>query len=131
MRLILTALAATLIISTSASAKPPLRDVAEIDDVVMAVAIADEIRKSCDGINARLVRAYTTINSLKSLALERGYTEEEVEDYVTSKSEKKRMRAKAEGYLKSKGVPLGSTAALCRFGESEIAAQTQIGRLLR
>ena len=114
-----------------AAAKPALRDVAEIDNGLMAIAIADEIRKSCEGISARMIRAYSTINALKSRAEALGYTEAEIEDYVTSKSEKDRMRAKATRYLASKGVNAGDTAALCAFGKSEIAADSAIGRLLR
>lgn len=114
-----------------AQSKPHLRDVPEIDDALMAVAIADEIRKSCDTINARLIRAYTTLNGLKSLARDKGYSDEEIEDYVTSKSEKRRMRAKAEAYLLNNGVASSDSDALCAFGKDEIRRETEIGRLLR
>ena len=114
-----------------AMAKPALRDVAEIDNGLMAIAIADEIRKSCDGISARMIRAYSTINDLKSKAESLGYSDDEIDDYVTSKAEKERMRAKATTYLASKGVKLSDKPALCAFGKDEIAANTAIGRLLR
>ncbi|MBS0124295.1 DUF5333 domain-containing protein [Thetidibacter halocola] len=114
-----------------AAAKPPLRDVAEIDNALMAIAIADEIRKTCDGINARLILAYTTINALKSRAESLGYTEDEIDAYVTSKSEKDRMRAKATAYLASKGVDAKDKGELCAFGKAEIASDSAIGRLLR
>ena len=114
-----------------ASAKPPLRDVAAIDDALMHVAIADAIRKSCDNINARLIRAYSELNRLKSVARDMGYTEKEVEQYVTSKEEKARMKAKAEQFLQVNGVRPNDTPALCRFGQSQIQAQTEIGQLLR
>lgn len=116
---------------TSVAAKPPLRDVAEIDNMVMYVAIADEIRKSCDGISARLLTAYSTLNGLKRKARDLGYTEDEIEAYVTSKSEKARMREKAEAYLTSSGVPANDKPALCRFGAMQIKAQTEIGQLLK
>lgn len=118
-------------LGSSAAAKPPLRDVAEIDDMVMMVAIADEIRKSCDDISARLIRAYATLNGLKSLAQDKGYSAGEVEDYVTSKSEKQRMRAKAERFLAQNGVSPDDTPALCRFGRVQIQSQTEIGKLLK
>ena len=130
MRLILsTVLLAAL--AVPATAKPPLRDVAAIDDGLMAIAIADEIRKSCDDIRARMVRAMSTINDLKSQARALGYSDDEIEDYVTSKSEKARMRSKATAFLASKGVTASDKPALCRFGKSEIAQSTAIGRLLR
>ncbi|WP_136441447.1 DUF5333 domain-containing protein [Pacificoceanicola onchidii] len=115
----------------SLAAKPPLRDVAEIDNGLMAIAIADEIRKTCDGISARMIRAYSTIKALESRAGELGYSEEEIEDYVTSKTEKKRMRAKASAYLAGQGVDADNAAALCAFGERQIAKGTAIGVLLR
>ncbi|MFP7570789.1 DUF5333 domain-containing protein [Marivita sp. S2033] len=131
MRILISVLGLTLLTATSALAKPPLRDVAEIDNGVMAVAIADEIRKSCDNINARLIRAYSALNALKSRARDLGYSDDEVEAYVTSKAEKARMRDKAEQFLKSRGVVPEDTSALCRFGASEIANETAIGRLLK
>ena len=99
--------------------------------MIMMVAIADEIRKSCDDISARLIRAYATLNGLKSLARDKGYTADEVEDYVTSKSEKKRMRAKAESFLAQNGVSANDKPALCRFGKMQIQSQTEIGKLLK
>lgn len=118
-------------IAAPAIAKPPLRDVAAIDNGLMSVAIADEIRKKCDGISARMVRALSTLEGLKSEARGLGYSNDEIEDYVTSKSEKRRMRAKATAYLASKGVSADSTSQLCAFGKSEISKGSSIGRLLR
>ncbi|SHH25905.1 DUF5333 domain-containing protein [Marivita hallyeonensis] len=131
MRLLTTVILAAGLAATSAAAKPPLRDIAEIDDTIMVVAIADEIRKSCDDISPRLMRAYSTLSGLKALAREKGYSEEEVEDYVTSKSEKARMRAKAESFLAAQGVAVDDKAALCRFGKAQIQSQTKIGQLLK
>lgn len=131
MRIFTTALIVAMSFGGSAMAKPPLRDVAEIDNGLMAVAIADAIRKSCDNINARLIRAYTELNRLKGLAGDLGYTEDEVEAYVTSKAEKARMKDKAEEFLQSNGVRADDIPALCRFGQEQIQAQSQIGQLLR
>ena len=131
MRILTSLLAVFAVIGTAALARPPLRDVAAIDDMVMQVAIADEIRKSCDGISARMLTAYMTLNGLKSQARDLGYSDAEIETYVTSKSEKSRMRAKAEAFLAANGVPAGDRTALCRFGQTQIQTQTQIGQLLR
>ena len=73
MRISIAIIATLTLVSSAALAKPPLREVSEVDDGVMHIAIADEIRKSCDGISARLIRAYSTLSSLKSLARDRGY----------------------------------------------------------
>lgn len=125
------AVALTAVTAGTAQARPPLRDVPEIDDGLMAVAIADQIRKNCDDISARMIRAYSRLSSLKSKAQSMGYTDDEIEDYVTSKDEKRRMRSKAESYLARRGVDLSDDAELCRFGKSEIRADTAIGSLLR
>lgn len=105
-------LSATLALSAPAAfAKPHLRDVAKIDNSLMYLGIADELRKGCDNIGARMLRALNYVNSLKSEARKLGYSADEIEDYVTSKAEKRRMRAKATQYLKSKGVQPGDKAA--------------------
>lgn len=131
MRRILTIAVACAIIASAGLAKPPLREVSEIDDSLMMVAIADEIRKSCDGISARLVRAYAKLNTLKDLANEKGYSDDEIRAYVKSKTEQQRMRVKAETFLAGKGVDARSTPALCSFGKRQIQLQTEIGVLLR
>lgn len=130
----LTAIATVILgltLAAPAQALPPLRDVPEVDDGLMMVAIADQIRKSCDGIDARMVRAYTTLSSLKRLARARGYSDAEIEAYVTSKDEKARMKAKATAWLSARGVNAADTTQLCAFGRDQIKADSAIGRLLK
>lgn len=130
MRLIVTALFCSLLAAPLA-AKPPLREVAEIDNGLMAIAIADEIRKNCDGISARWVRAMQQIKALEARARALGYSKDEIDDYVTSKAEKQRMRGKAEAWLASQGVPAGDKKALCDFGRRDIARNGPVGSFLR
>jgi hypothetical protein len=117
-------------LAAPAQAKPPLSDVPRIDDALMKIAIADDIRKRCDGIGARMVRAYLRINGLKSEAKAMGYTDDEIEDYVISDAQKARMRRKALDWLAERGVDGTDTDALCRFGIAQIDAGSEIGRLL-
>lgn len=130
MRLILISILC-LTLALPVLAKPPLREVSEIDDGLMAVAIADEIRKSCDDIQPRMIRAYRQIKALERRARSLGYSEEEIEAYVTSDAEKKRMRRKAETWLASQGVAPSDTDALCRFGRDEISRGGPVGYFLR
>lgn len=123
-------IAAALAAPVHAQSKPPLSQVPQIDDALMMIAIADDIRKRCDGIGARMVRAYMTINSLKSKAQSLGYTDDEIEEYVTSKDEKARMKRKALAWLATQGVDGGDEAQLCRFGLRQIDDDSAIGRLL-
>ena len=120
-----------LSIAVPVQAKTPLREVSEIDDHLMSIAIADEIRKECDGISARMIKAVSVLQGLKAKAHALGYTNDEIDDYVTSKAEKKRMRKKAEAWLEARGVNGYNEAELCAFGKEQIKAGGQIGELLR
>lgn len=115
----------------AAAGKPPLREVPEIDNGLMMVAIADEIRTRCDDIGARMFRALGTLNALRTRALALGYSDSEIDAYTGSAEEKRRMLAKAEAWLGARGVDAEDDAQLCAFGEAQIAGATAIGRLLR
>lgn len=117
--------------AAAVSAKPPLREVSEIDDRLMVIAIADEIRKTCDEIEGRVFKGIFTLKALRSRAKDLGYTDDEIDSYVNSKAEKKRMRQKAEAYLASQGVDVSDEAALCRYGREEIARGGPVGFFLK
>jgi hypothetical protein len=114
-----------------AADRPPLSEVQEIDGALLAVAIANEVRERCDDIEPRMIRAWSTLNGLKAKAKALGYSEDEIEDYVTSKAEKARMRRLGEVYVRQHGADPDVTADLCAFGRAEIARSTAVGRLLR
>lgn len=122
---------AALMAATPLAAKPALRDQPEIYSGLMFLGIADEIRNECSDISAKMLTALSRVNQLKSLARKKGYSRDEVEDFVTSKDEKRRMARVATDWLAGKGVPKGDTAALCAFGRAEIARGSAIGTLLR
>jgi len=129
-RLILAALI-SIVAATGAAAKPHLRDVAEIDDGLLWVAIANEIRERCDDVSARMVRAMVTLRGLHTRAKALGYSDDEIEDYVTSKAEKTRMRHRGEAYLASTGVSLDQTDQVRALGRREIDRNSAIGVLLK
>jgi hypothetical protein len=110
---------------------PPLREVDEIDNGLLWVALADEIRKSCDDIDARILTAMWYLNSLKSTAREMGYNRDQVRAYLKSDEEKARMRARGEAYLAAHGVEPGDEAGLCKLGRAEIDRNSRIGALLK
>ncbi|WP_254684957.1 DUF5333 domain-containing protein [Tateyamaria omphalii] len=114
-----------------ASAKPHLRDVPEIDGTILAVGIADEIRKNCPDISARMLRAMSVVNGLKGRARALGYTDAEIDAYRKSDAEKARLKAKGAAYLKQAGVSPGEPATYCALGQAEIERGGQIGALLR
>ena len=114
-----------------ASERPPLREVQEIDGALLAIAIADEVRRRCDAIAPRWLRAYARLSSLEARAAELGYSDAEIEDYIESEDEKARMRRLGEAYVRQQGYDPAVTAELCAFGRDEIASGSAVGRLLR
>ncbi len=131
MRLTLTLALTAALLGGAAAAKPPLREIAVVDDGIMAVGIADEIRNNCDRIEARMITAIMRLQGLKSEARSQGYSEKEIEDYVTSKAEKARMRQRGEAYMQANGVTSGDKSSYCRLGKQEIARGSAIGSLLK
>lgn len=120
-----------LMAGSAAAAKPPLRDVAEIDNGVFYIAVANEIRDYCGSISARMFRALSTINQLKSRANSLGYSDDEIQAYLDSDAEKARMRAKGNAFLASRGVTYDKPETFCALGRAEIERNSAIGVLLR
>ena len=127
----LVALLVTLGVSSDAVAKPPLRDVSQIDDALFEIAVADVIRKGCSNIDARVFKALGVMRSLKREANNLGYSDAEIEAYVDSDVEKDRMRARGAELFKSRGVNPENPDDLCRMGREEISQKSAIGVLLR
>lgn len=124
-------LAASLTFATGAQARADLRNEADINAGLLAIGIADEIRKNCGTISARMVKAYRYMKSLESTAKARGYSEAEIDAYVSNKAEKAKMRSKGEAYLKDHGVLRAKPESFCDLGHAEIAANSRIGALLK
>ncbi len=113
------------------AAKPPLRDVKEIDDALYYIAIANEISEYCDTISGRRLKAIGVMWDLRSKANDLGYSDREIRAYVESDAEKDRMRAKGEAYLAQKGVSYDDPSSFCTLGQNEIQRNSAIGVYLR
>ncbi|QBF31345.1 hypothetical protein CFI11_08950 [Thalassococcus sp. S3] len=124
-------LAAAVTTAGAAAAKPPLRDVARIDDGLLYVALANEIRKGCDAISPRFGRALSTLRAIQQHALDLGYSQAEIDAYTNSDTEKDRMRARGARYYAANGVDPTKPDDLCALGRAEIARNSAIGVLLR
>lgn len=120
-----------LVAPTLAWAKPHLRDVPRIKDGLVAIAMADTIRKQCPSINPRLVRAYQFLKSLEAYALRQGYSADEIDDFVNDKSEATRLLGLARASLISKGANYGSPDTFCAIGRKEIQNNSAVGNLLK
>ena len=130
-RLIALALGLCLAVSTAAAAKPPLRELTEVDDGLFQVAVANVVRKRCDSIDARMFRALGVLRDLKRTAQKAGYSETEIDAYVDSEEEKARMIARAQVMFAERGINPDNPEDLCRFGREEIARNSPVGVLLR
>lgn len=119
------------LLAAPALAKPHLRDVPQIDGTILAVGIADEIRKNCPDISARVVQAYRVVSGLKATARGLGYSDAEIDAYRKSDTEKARLKDKRKAYLAQGGVNAGQPASYCQLGRTEIEKGGQIGALLR
>lgn len=121
----------TVIPATAAQAKPPLRDVPEIENTLFVVAVANEVGKKCDSIRGRRLKGFNMLMRLRTQANKLGYSDAEIRAYVESDSEKDRMRAKGYKYLAANGVEPDAPETFCAFGRAEIANSSAIGALLK
>ena len=129
--LVLSAALASAAMAGSASTKPGLPNETDINNGLLAVAAADKIRRACDSISGRFFKARGYVDDLKELALERGYSEAEIDAYVNNDVEQQKMRSKRNAYFESKGASNLDPESLCVLGREEIRKNSQIGSLLR
>lgn len=114
-----------------AQAQPPLREVAEIDDALLDLGIADRIRKNCPDISARLLKAVGYVRNLEKRAKAKGYSDAQIEAYTDSDTEKARMKARGAAFFAKKGVDTSDPESYCALGYAEIQKGSRIGSLLR
>ncbi|MEM6741175.1 MAG: DUF5333 domain-containing protein [Pseudomonadota bacterium] len=120
-----------LAVSSAAEAKPHLRDNIPINNQLFAAAVGDQIRRNCPSISARVGLVWRKARALERYALEQGYTDDEIEDYLESKPDIRAMEARRDAYLAENGVRRGDAESYCALGQAEISANSPIGELLR
>jgi hypothetical protein len=109
---------------------PPLGQVAEITEGLIATAIAYEIGERCDGIDGKRLQGIAYLWSLESRARQLGYSRDEIQDFIDDDAEKDRLEAIARARLRDMGAVEGQWDTYCEVGRAEIAKGSQIGRLL-
>lgn len=129
--LLLAAVAALSLSASGAFAKPSLRDVPEVENIIFAAALAHEISRKCASIKARKMKALGMAWQLRSRANDLGYSDSEIRAYVESDIEKARMRAKGERFLKANGVDYTKPETFCAYGHAEISKSSAVGVLLK
>jgi hypothetical protein len=113
------------------AANPPLSDVSVITEGLINTAIAYEIDQRCDNLEGRMVAGVNFLWSLKAHASDLGYSDDEIKAYIDNDGEKDRLEAIARQRLRDMGAVEGEWESYCTVGRSEMAAGSQIGRLLR
>lgn len=115
----------------SASAKPALKDVAEVREGIIAIGMAYEITQKCGSIRPRYFRAIGYLNTLKDHAKELGYSDSEIDAYTGDKTEENRLKGIARARLAELGAVSGNEASYCAVGRAEIAKNDTVGQLMR
>ncbi|MBU2958219.1 DUF5333 domain-containing protein [Paracoccus sp. C2R09] len=113
-----------------ASALEPLSQETYVNDRLMQARVADLVRRGCGSIDARLIRAFNEARKLKRYALDKGYTEDQIEAFLDSDPDRDRIYREADRYMRENGVENGNEESFCRLGRNEIARQTVAGSLL-
>lgn len=124
-------LAAPAVAAQDATTWDDLRADQALTDGLVVVAAGGRIHRGCPTISPRKVQGLMFLMDLKSRASSYGYSDKEIRAFVDDPAEKARIEAIADAWLASRGTRKGDEAGLCRVGREEIAANTQIGRLLR
>lgn len=113
-----------------AAALEPLSQERYINDRLIAARIADRIRRECPTLGARMIYAYSQARALERYALDKGYSRAQVDAFLDSKEDRRRIYAVAEDYMARNGVNKGDPESYCRLGRQEMAGGTVTGSLL-
>ncbi|WP_207100604.1 DUF5333 domain-containing protein [Paracoccus shandongensis] len=124
------ALLALSLAAAPALALPPLSQERHINDSLVQARVADVLRKGCPTLDARIIRAFGEARKLKRYALDQGYSEAQIDAFLDSKEERRRIYAEADRYMTANGVVSGQPETFCRLGRQEIERKTIAGSLL-
>ena len=120
-----------LMAATPLAAKEPLHKNATVISGFYAIGLADEVRKNCDEISPRMIRAYNYLRALQKWAKDNGYTDAEIDELVDNRAEKEALRTRIRADLKDRGASPQTPEGYCTVGREEIAKNSAAGRLLR
>ena len=130
----LTVLAVVVALATPASAatdRPELGENQPLNDTLLAILVADEIRKQCDSLSGRVLKGIGMLWGIVQDAKELGYNDDEINVYRNSDEAKAVLRARGDAMMAEQNVTYDDPETFCRWGRDEIANETLIGSLLR
>lgn len=114
-----------------ALAKPPLREVKEINEPLYWALVAFEISEVCNSIEPRKLKGLADGWGLVRKAKKLGYSETEIKAFIKSDAEKERMRKRGKAFFDQKGVSHDNPESFCTLGRAEIERNSQIGVYLK
>ena len=117
-------------IVTPVNALTPLDEEEHINHSLISAGIADQIRKNCSSVYARMLRALIRAKELEQYARDLGYSEPDVRAFLKSPVERQRVQAAIDSFLVENGVVPGQEATYCSLGRAEIAKGSLVGQLL-
>ncbi len=115
----------------ASAARPPLHENPPVVSAFYAIGLADEVRRNCDAIDARMLRAWRFLNAIERHARDSGYSEAEIDEFVRNRAAKERLRARIRADLAERGATPKTPDGYCAVGREEIAKDSVAGRLLR
>lgn len=119
------------IFAGASAAEPALHDETTINEPIIDIGIAIEISDQCRSIAARTFAGIALLNQLERQARALGYSSEQIDAYIHDRTEKRRLIAIARARLAEWGAVEGDGASYCAVGRAQMAANTQVGSLLR
>ena len=117
--------------ATPASALQPLHENPTVVRGFYAIGLADEVRKNCETISPRMLRAYNYLRALHKWARTQGYSDEQIKELTDNKEEKRALRARIRADLADRGASPENPEGYCTVGREEIAKGSVAGKLLR
>jgi len=126
-----TALITTLGATPQTDPFQPLREDARMHEGLTVIAVGRQVHEACPSIEARLLRALSFAETLNNHAETLGYSRSDVRAYIDSRAEQDRYTEVAKAYFEQRGYDWDDAESVCALGRAEIAARSQIGRLLR
>ncbi|MDD9922039.1 MAG: DUF5333 domain-containing protein [Boseongicola sp.] len=129
-RILLTACLAVSIASPSV-AMQPLHENPTVVNGFYTLGLADELRKNCDDLSPRWLRAYNYLKALEKFARKSGYSDAQIEELTKNRAEKEKLRVRIRADLKKRGASPENPEGYCTVGREEIAKGSAAGRLLR
>ena len=114
----------------SAEELHPLVPVERVWEELIDTALAYEIGERCESLDSRKLQGLAFLLSLQAYARGLGYSQDQIDAFIDDDAEKDRLEAEARARLREMGGVDGEWETYCEVGRHEIAAGTQVGRLL-